>query len=133
MERQPSREDRQPEGGQPDRNTDGTAISLSTPTAVRPAMSTASTAPTPPGVGAVCASAEPVRCPATPRSHSPSLPWSHLWFPAAGGGRLATVVGLSRIYFGAHLPLNVIGGAGLGLVCGVVACTAGGVVPTRRR
>jgi undecaprenyl-diphosphatase len=60
---------------------------------------------------------------------APLVPRGWRWAPFA----LATVVGLSRIYFGAHLPLNVIGGAGLGLVCGVVACTAGGVVPTRRR
>jgi len=60
---------------------------------------------------------------------APLVPRGWRWAPFA----LATVVGLSRIYFGAHLPLDVIGGAGLGLVCGVVAWAAGGMVPTRRR
>lgn len=43
--------------------------------------------------------------------------WPHL---GAGGRRatvgLASVVGLSRIYVGAHLPLDVAGGAALGLL-----------------
>jgi undecaprenyl-diphosphatase len=33
----------------------------------------------------------------------------------------ATVVGIARIYVGAHLPLDVVGGAGLGVVCGSIA------------
>lgn len=34
---------------------------------------------------------------------------------------LAGVTGLSRIYYGAHLPLDVVGGAGLGIACGALA------------
>ena len=41
--------------------TDGTAISLSSPTLTRPAISAASTAPRPPGVGAAWPMAEPAR------------------------------------------------------------------------
>ena len=43
------------------RNTAGTAISRSMPTAVRPAISAASTAPMPPGVGAADETADPTR------------------------------------------------------------------------
>jgi glycosyltransferase 2 family protein len=60
---------------------------------------------------------------------APLVPRGWRWAPFA----LAAVVGLSRIYFGAHLPLDVIGGAGLGVVCGAVAWVAGGMIPTRRR
>jgi membrane-associated phospholipid phosphatase len=60
---------------------------------------------------------------------APLVPRGRRWAPFA----LAAVVGLSRIYFGAHLPLDVIGGAGLGLLCGVVASAAGGMLATRRR
>jgi membrane-associated phospholipid phosphatase len=59
---------------------------------------------------------------------APLVPRGWRWVPFA----LAAVVGLSRIYFGAHLPLDVIGGAGLGIVCGVVAWAAGSMIPTRR-
>jgi glycosyltransferase 2 family protein len=62
-------------------------------------------------------------------SLAPLVPGGWRWAPFA----LAAVVGLSRIYFGAHLPLDVIGGAGLGLVCGVVASAAGGMIAARRR
>ena len=34
---------------------------------------------------------------------------------------LAVVVGLLRMYVGAHLPLDVVGGAGLGVACGGMA------------
>ena len=34
---------------------------------------------------------------------------------------LAVLVGVARIDAGAHLPLDVVGGAGLGLVCGTLA------------
>jgi undecaprenyl-diphosphatase len=33
----------------------------------------------------------------------------------------AAVVGLARVYVGAHLPLDVVGGAGLGVASGAVA------------
>jgi undecaprenyl-diphosphatase len=33
---------------------------------------------------------------------------------------IVTAVGLARVYVGAHLPLDVLGGAALGLVTGAV-------------
>jgi undecaprenyl-diphosphatase len=42
--------------------------------------------------------------------------WRILPFLAAG------LVGFGRIYFGAHLPLDVVGGAALGVAVGTVAC-----------
>jgi membrane-associated phospholipid phosphatase len=59
---------------------------------------------------------------------APLVPRGWRWVPFA----LATVVGLSRVHFGAHLPLDVVGGAGLGLGCGVVASAADGMIPIRR-
>jgi glycosyltransferase 2 family protein len=44
---------------------------------------------------------------------------------------LAAVVGLARIYVGAHLPLDVTGGAGLGLAVGSAVRLAFGVEPRR--
>lgn len=41
---------------------------------------------------------------------------------------LAATVGVARIYFGAHLPLDVIGGAGLGLALGVSTALASAYV-----
>lgn len=34
---------------------------------------------------------------------------------------LAVIVGLLRVYVGAHLPLDIVGGAGLGVACGGLA------------
>lgn len=41
---------------------------------------------------------------------------------------LATLVGLARVYFGVHLPLDVVGGAGLGILCGLVASILFGTI-----
>lgn len=59
---------------------------------------------------------------------TPLLPGRWRWLPFA----LASLVGLARIYFGAHLPLDVLGGAGLGILCGLVAAVALGTIDPRR-
>jgi undecaprenyl-diphosphatase len=55
---------------------------------------------------------------------TPLLPgrWRWLPFGLAGG------VGLARIYYGAHLPLDVLGGAGLGILCGLVGAVVFGTI-----
>ncbi|CAN5796835.1 hypothetical protein BH24ACT6_BH24ACT6_18100 [soil metagenome] len=47
----------------------------------------------------------------------PSLPRRWQWVAVAA----ACVVAFGRLYSGAHLPLDVIGGAGFGVVCGILA------------
>jgi undecaprenyl-diphosphatase len=47
---------------------------------------------------------------------------------------LATFVGATRIYYGAHLPLDVVGGAGLGILCGLLSSLAFGTIhPVKQR
>ena len=48
---------------------------------------------------------------------APSLP--RRWRPLAAV--LAVIVGFARVYAGAHLPLDVIGGVGVGLLCGTLS------------
>lgn len=48
------------------------------------------------------------------------LPGRWRWVPLP----LAAVVGGARLYFGVHLPLDVIGGAGVGVACGTMAVVA---------
>jgi membrane-associated phospholipid phosphatase len=59
---------------------------------------------------------------------TPLLPRGWRWAPFT----VATVVALTRVYYGAHLPLDVLGGAGLGVACGVVASSAGRAITSPR-
>ena len=47
----------------------------------------------------------------------PDVPFALAWLPMHLGS-LAVLVGLLRIYVGAHLPLDILGGAALGLAAG---------------
>jgi membrane-associated phospholipid phosphatase len=58
---------------------------------------------------------------------TPLVPRRWRWAPAA----LALCVGVARIYVGVHLPLDVVGGAGVGMLAGVGALLAFDVVPRR--
>jgi undecaprenyl-diphosphatase len=40
---------------------------------------------------------------------------------------LVLVVAYARVYYGAHLPLDVVGGVGVGLLCGAIASAIVGV------
>jgi undecaprenyl-diphosphatase len=64
---------------------------------------------------------------------APSLPRS--WRTAVFAD--AVLVGLARMYAGAHLPLDVVGGAGVGILTGIalrLALGLGGAgVPAERR
>jgi undecaprenyl-diphosphatase len=54
---------------------------------------------------------------------APSVPrgWRPVLFAVAG------LVAFARVYGGAHLPLDTVGGAGLGLLCGTLARWAFGL------
>lgn len=41
---------------------------------------------------------------------------------------VASVVGVARVYYGAHLPLDVVGGAGIGILSGLAASVAFGTI-----
>jgi len=56
------------------------------------------------------------------------LPGRWRWVPFP----VAALVGVARIYYGAHLPLDVLGGAGLGILCGLAASVAFGAIDPRR-
>jgi undecaprenyl-diphosphatase len=59
-------------------------------------------------------------------------PWLGRRWLVAVAYTLATLVALARIYVGAHLPLDVIGGAAIGIACGLAAQLIVGT-PDRRR
>jgi membrane-associated phospholipid phosphatase len=55
-----------------------------------------------------------------------ALAW---WLPRpllAVAALFVAIVGFARIYYGAHLPLDVVGGVGVGVVCGTLAAFAVG-------
>ena len=52
------------------------------------------------------------------------LPGRWRWVPYP----VACMVGFARVYYGAHLPLDVLGGAGLGILCGLVASVVFGTI-----
>jgi membrane-associated phospholipid phosphatase len=58
---------------------------------------------------------------------TPLVPRRWRWAP----GTLALCVGIARIYVGVHLPLDVVGGAGVGILAGVAALLTFGIVPRR--
>lgn len=53
-------------------------------------------------------------------------PYLHSWWRLAPWA-VVVVVAFARIYLGAHAPLDVLGGMGLGLLIGSLACLAVGV------
>jgi undecaprenyl-diphosphatase len=54
------------------------------------------------------------------------LPGRWRWVPLP----MAALVGFARVFYGVHLPLDVVGGVGVGLVCGTVAVVALGADTT---
>ena len=58
---------------------------------------------------------------------TPLVPRRWRWVPFT----VSSLVGFARIYYGAHLPLDVVGGAGLGILAGLVASVAFGTIDPR--
>lgn len=57
--------------------------------------------------------------------------WPYLsWRLRVVGVLLAALVGAARVFYGAHLPLDIVGGAALGGTCGALACAAIGSAST---